>query len=160
MDHHSAHFRLAHELGVSLHELLDWDGPLTHRQAVAWSAWLGRQWNKPTRADYYAMQTAAEVRLCRRSITGGDPVGLNDLKIPFGVGDSSSPQGKVQAEGYVPEGWTQEQEDEFQRQKAEMEKGAMICSLGGKVTHRRITKAQNEEWVRTGVYPEDYEVVE
>lgn len=34
------HFRLAHALGVSLSELLGWEGPLTHRQFLAWGAWL------------------------------------------------------------------------------------------------------------------------
>jgi len=36
--------------------------PLTHRQYLAWQAWLNEQWNHPSLSDHYLMQIAAEVR--------------------------------------------------------------------------------------------------
>jgi hypothetical protein len=34
---------------------------MTHKQYMAWLAWLADQWNQPSRSDAYAMQVAAEV---------------------------------------------------------------------------------------------------
>jgi hypothetical protein len=34
---------------------------MTHRQFLAWTAWLEEQWNQPDRADYYQMQTSAVI---------------------------------------------------------------------------------------------------
>lgn len=51
-------FRLAHELKKHLHELLGFPAPMTFRQYLAWTAWLDREWNSPSRSDHYAMQTA------------------------------------------------------------------------------------------------------
>jgi hypothetical protein len=154
VDTHQAHFRLCHELKLSLHELLGWAGPLTHRQCVAWSVWLERQWNKPTRSDHYAMQVAAEVRLCRRAFTNGEPVSLSDMKIPF----TSTPslQGKTEGlgENGWPAGWTQEQEDEFQRHKANMEKTNLQAVFGPGIVEKRMTKAEHAHWLETGEYPE------
>lgn len=33
----------------------------THRQYLAWMAWLEMQWDRPSRTDWYLMQIAAEV---------------------------------------------------------------------------------------------------
>lgn len=128
---------------------------MTHRQSKAWSLWLARQWNKPTRSDHYAMQTAAEVRLCRRALTNGDPVSLSDMKIPFVTG-SSSPQERVSDTGskFYPPGWTQEKEEEFQRQQAVMAQASVKAMFGGKIVEKRMTKAEYAEWLETGVYPE------
>lgn len=59
---YDGHFRLAHELGKHLHEVLGWNGPLTHRQFVLWNLWLDEQLNIPTRDNYYQMQVACETR--------------------------------------------------------------------------------------------------
>jgi hypothetical protein len=69
-----------------LHELMGWEGPMTHRQFLTWRAWQAEEWNKPSRADYYARQAAGE---SRRSVMK-DPrqaIDLNGLKIPFSVGN-------------------------------------------------------------------------
>lgn len=41
---------------------MGWSGPMTHRQYLAWNAWLDDQWNKPDRSDNYLMALTAEVR--------------------------------------------------------------------------------------------------
>lgn len=46
-----------------------------------WFRWLEQQWNTPNRADYYAMQIAAEIR--RGYLEKGQKVTLDELKIPF-----------------------------------------------------------------------------
>lgn len=47
-----------------------WHPYLTHRQARVWAHWLKQEQYTPTRADYYAMQTAAEVRVIRYGLAG------------------------------------------------------------------------------------------
>ncbi len=42
-----------------MHELMGWKGPLTHRQYQAWCEWY---MDNPSRSDWYAAQTALEVR--------------------------------------------------------------------------------------------------
>lgn len=60
---------------------MGWRGPMTHRQFEAWHAWLELEQNRPSRADWYAMQTALEVRwVLASSRSGAD---LNDMKIPL-----------------------------------------------------------------------------
>ena len=41
---------------------MDWPGPVTHRQYAAWTEWDAIEESRPSRADWYAMQTACEVR--------------------------------------------------------------------------------------------------
>lgn len=41
---------------------MGWPGPMTHRQFLTWHAWLAMEWSRPSRSDYYQMQTACEVR--------------------------------------------------------------------------------------------------
>lgn len=62
MMRYDGHFRLAHELGKHLHEVMGWNGPMTHRQFVVWQMWLNEQLNIPTRDNYYQMQIACEQR--------------------------------------------------------------------------------------------------
>lgn len=54
---------------------------MTHRQFLAWQAWLDDQWNEPSRADYYAMSTACHVR--KSQSTEPQKVKFEDFKIPF-----------------------------------------------------------------------------
>lgn len=35
---------------------------MTHRQMLAWTAWLDMEWNRPSRSDQYIMAVCAEVR--------------------------------------------------------------------------------------------------
>lgn len=38
---------------------MGWDGPMTERQYLVWLAWLYEDYNRPSRADYYALKVAA-----------------------------------------------------------------------------------------------------
>jgi hypothetical protein len=40
---------------------MGWGGRVTHRQHLAHQYWLSEEWNRPSRSDYYQMQTAAQV---------------------------------------------------------------------------------------------------
>lgn len=42
-------------MGKTLNEVLE---GTTHRQWLVWREWLRRQWNDPSRTDYYLMQLA------------------------------------------------------------------------------------------------------
>lgn len=71
--------RAAHELGRTLGELCGWGGPMTHREAEAWRSYLDWRDTVPSRADWYAMQTAALVdnvldafRKTKRNATAAD----------------------------------------------------------------------------------------
>jgi hypothetical protein len=46
---------------MHVHDLLGWPGPMTHRQYLAWQAWLDEEWERPNRTDQYLMQVALEV---------------------------------------------------------------------------------------------------
>lgn len=61
---------------------MGWPGPLTHRQFMAWSVWLGREWNNPDRHDHYLMRIvwAVEHVLAK----GNQVVNLNPYKLKFG----------------------------------------------------------------------------
>ena len=67
---------LAHELGMHLHDLMGWLGPMTHRQFVVWEEWLGEQWDKPNRTDHYIMKAGAMAGRVRE-------IDLNKIKIQF-----------------------------------------------------------------------------
>lgn len=44
---------------MHLHDLMGWDGPMTHRQFLAWQAWQRMDIEQPQRAEIvYAMQAA------------------------------------------------------------------------------------------------------
>lgn len=53
--------------------------------------WLAREWNRPDRSDYYAMQIAAEIR----ALFSNKPVKLDQFHVSFTFGDAqqSSDQG-------------------------------------------------------------------
>lgn len=53
----------------------------THRQFLAWIAWLESQWNKPDRHDHYTMQLAATVK--RLFMKDPRSISLNDFIISF-----------------------------------------------------------------------------
>lgn len=61
---------------MHLHDLMGWDGPMTHRQFLAWQAWQRMDIEQPQRAEIvYAMQTA--------QAAGGYKVPLQDHAIPI-----------------------------------------------------------------------------
>lgn len=78
---------------MTLAERLGHAGPIvelmrrmTHREYEVWIEWIKDNQDRPSRADWYAMQTAAEVRRLRMktpSIEGYDPnaVKLVDMKL-------------------------------------------------------------------------------
>ena len=48
---------------------------MTYRQYIVWVAWQDAEWNRPSRADSYAMQTAASIeRLIR--LTAGQRISI------------------------------------------------------------------------------------
>ena len=69
------------DLKKDLFELLDWRGPITHRQFMVWRAWLDLQWDNPSRSDMYAMQIATEVR--RGYVKSPKAVKFMDMKLKF-----------------------------------------------------------------------------
>lgn len=89
--------RLAHELKKQLHEVMGWPGPMTARQALVWRFWLRAEQDRPSRADWYAVQTAGEVRRLFLQRIGADAkVDLNSMVLRFGDGrdrDDADPEG-------------------------------------------------------------------
>lgn len=80
MTRYDGQFRLAHELHKHLHELMGWDGPLTHRQYECWTQWLNiHAFNHPSRTDHYLMQIATEQR--RSYVKNPRGVKLKDFQI-------------------------------------------------------------------------------
>lgn len=77
--------RLAHELKKQLHEIMGWPGPMTHRQFLVWQAWLDKEWNVPSRSDWYAMQTAREVLCSGQDKEYRAKVSAGDFRMPFTV---------------------------------------------------------------------------
>lgn len=59
---------------------------LTHREYLAWCAFLRDEWNRPDRADHYAMLVAAEVR--RSRVQNPADVHPKDMRIEFGDGET------------------------------------------------------------------------
>jgi len=84
---YAAHFELADRLGMHLHDLMGWPGPMTHRQFEAWQRWLVEQLNRPSRSDFYAMQVAYEARNILRSLGGGGrALSMEDFRLQFNTG--------------------------------------------------------------------------
>lgn len=77
---------------------------MTHRQFKAWEAWFELEWNVPNRADYYAMNVAAEVRRSRAKNPG--VVKVEDLRL------------KLEKKKVDEGGATQEQLNEMHKQRA------------------------------------------
>lgn len=79
---YDVHFRLAHELKKHLHEIMGWDGPMTHRQFVCWNEWLDFvSINQPSRDNYYQMQVACETR--RSNSKKPQNIKLDSFKLKF-----------------------------------------------------------------------------
>lgn len=76
----AGHFRLAHELGKTLNEVMGWSGPTTHRQYLSWSEYLDSLWNEPSRTDHYIMRNTLEIIHSRPKAKARD---LKDMKIKF-----------------------------------------------------------------------------
>lgn len=52
----------------------------TRREYLAWLAWLDKEWEHPSRTDYYLMQIAAEVNGVLRK---KGPLKLDNFKLRF-----------------------------------------------------------------------------
>lgn len=94
---------------------MGWPGPMTHRQFDAWRAWLALQWDRPSRADWYAMQTACEVR----RVLSSKP---NSVRV-----EQFALQFKDQSERHQPAD---------PAQAAQWSKAAWLGALGGRVRVR------------------------
>ena len=55
---------------------------MTHREFLTWEAWLNKQWNRPSRSDYYEMQTACQVARVLAKTPGN--IKIEHFKLPFG----------------------------------------------------------------------------
>lgn len=60
---------------------MGWPGPMTHRQFLAWRAWLAMEWDRPSRSDHYLMQIASET--IRPHLKKGAKVRPGDYKLSF-----------------------------------------------------------------------------
>jgi hypothetical protein len=66
---------------------MGWGGEMTHRQFIAWCAWDDKQWQHPTKTEYYLMQIAAEVHKVPHMFSKSRPnITLDKFKIPFTFG--------------------------------------------------------------------------
>lgn len=54
---------------------------MTQREYLARLAWIEKDLGEPSRADYYAMQVAAEVRKANNKIKNPESVKLEDMKL-------------------------------------------------------------------------------
>lgn len=75
---------LAKELGQQLHEVMGWEGPMTHRQYLAWRYWLAEDRNAVGKQEAYLMQIACEVRRVLHSSPSN--VKISDFKLTFETG--------------------------------------------------------------------------
>lgn len=56
----------------------------TNRQYLAWLAWLDKQWNEPSRTDYYLMRVAQTVTRIYHWLTRDNSlITLTQFVIPF-----------------------------------------------------------------------------
>ena len=70
---------------------------MTHRQFLAWQAWLEDEWNRPSRTDYYLMRVAQRVHQTMVKNKAG--VTVKDQRVEFDVGrPRAKPKKKSEAE--------------------------------------------------------------
>lgn len=55
---------------------------MTHRQFLAWQAWLGGEWDHPSRTDHYLMQIAFGVH--RANVKHPERVKFEHMRLKFG----------------------------------------------------------------------------
>ncbi len=66
---------------MHLHDLMGWEGPMTHRQFTAWMRWLSVDSKRPKLTDYYLMQVACEVR--RKFMRNPGSVKIKEMRLKF-----------------------------------------------------------------------------
>lgn len=72
---------------------------MSHKQYEGWRRWLEKQWNEPSRSDWYQMQVAA----CLKGL-GGVSERIEDQKIPFVLSSGEDGEGEPPQEWDSPEG--------------------------------------------------------
>ena len=100
---------------------------MTHRQFLAWNAWLAEQWNQPDRTDHYLAQVACEVR--RGNAKKPRAVKLEHLILEFKQSRKGQRVSREEA--------------------AARSKSRWIALAGGKVEHRVVTQEEMDR-----LYPE------
>lgn len=84
---YKGYFLLAFTLKKQLHEILGWEGPMTHRQYLAWLHWLRsyevEQLNQPGRTEYYLMQIAHEVARSNERYSKPNQIKMDQFKLKF-----------------------------------------------------------------------------
>lgn len=91
---------------------------MTHKQFEAWQAWLQEEWNKPSRADHYAMRISNI--LADKTL---DPIAFEFVE-PVPERDSKPPEGFT---GYWPKRLSKE---DVERAKEKISKGSLLLNLG------------------------------
>lgn len=89
MRRHDGVFRLASHLQMSLSECV---AKHTYREYLLWLDWLDKQYNEPSRTDYYLMQIAMYVASKFSKKTWK----LKDFEIPFQVKTEMTEEEKQQ----------------------------------------------------------------
>lgn len=82
---------------------MGWPGPMTHRQFAVWLAWLGEEWNHPSRTDHYLMQLDVTVKRLLAKHPGRIKFEQSQLK--FGPVARRGPQTKEQATAISKAAW-------------------------------------------------------
>lgn len=78
--------RVAHEKGMLLDEYLR---RVSHLEHQMWVVWMNREWNQPTRDNWYLMALTAEVRQFRYGFTYKHPPSVEPkhARLSFPVSD-------------------------------------------------------------------------
>lgn len=117
---------------------MGWEGPITHRQYLAWIEWTGEEDRKTDLTHYYVMQTTAELRRILYLLSSTkEEIKISDFKLQFG--DEKKEELRVYSEEpeYTEDGeeilqppgvLTKEQVEKF---KAQMAQDYMMFNLGG-----------------------------
>lgn len=132
-------FRLAHELKKHIHEVLGWSGPMTYRQYLAWQAWIDMEWDRPSRSDWYAMQTAAEVQRGYLMNNHLDPSQVREANMKLAFQRSRSAQATLSPDQEAAE------EAQFQEWQMQLSKARALAMRGNIVKEVPMPEADLDE---------------
>lgn len=124
---------------MHLHELMGWQGPMTHRQHSAWQAWLDMQWDVPDRHDAYLQQVAFEVHRANLRVKKPNKAKIGKFRLKFDRPRKSAKKDRAEPESIV------EQEAKVQRatDKSKAFWNAMFANAQRKVPIKFVTKRKH-----------------
>lgn len=117
-------FRVAHETKQPFHAVMGWPGPPTARQLTVWRAWLDAEWDRPSRADWYAMGVTKAVIQGAYLQMGASPDQIREAN--FKLAFTPEAQAPVSAED------AEAQEEEYQRHVMEISKAQALARRGAR----------------------------